>query len=107
MAHYPGIRRWMLGNVLFVISFTVLVLFVGLLMLNNFHSITVAPQERLGMNRPQLQEAITDLEYLTVNHPDKKRVAIYRRELERFREQLRRLEEQETVRQSGSVKDAA
>ncbi len=45
------------------------------------------------MNRKELLEAISHLEYLVLNHPDPAKSAAYAQELEQFRERLRLLEE--------------
>ncbi len=46
------------------------------------------------MNRKELQEAISHLEYLVLNHPDPVKAAAYTQELQEYREKLRLLDEQ-------------
>ncbi|MGI9102470.1 MAG: hypothetical protein ACR2IF_08500 [Terriglobales bacterium] len=40
------------------------------------------------MNRQLLQQAISHLEYLVLNHPDKRKVAEFRKDLEEFQKQF-------------------
>ncbi len=59
-----------------------------------------------AMNRTELLEAISHLEYLVLNHPDPAKSAAYAQELQEFRERLRLLDEKRN-RAAGSSTSAA
>ncbi len=49
------------------------------------------------MNRKELLEAVSHLEYLVLNHPDRAKAAAYAQELEEYRRQLRALDEKSSA----------
>ncbi len=58
------------------------------------------------MNRKELLEAISHLEYLTLNHPDRAKAAAFAQELEEYRRRLRALDEKSPT-SSGTATGAA